>query len=113
MWDRKDIKQAREADFKSKEKQKAYKDAKNMVKPTRIKVGDKVLLSRNQTKANSPYDPDPFVVTKMHGSQIQAARGKEIKKRDAKFWKIVDTEERLDYKAIRDKLARISTKQGE
>ena len=44
----------------------------------------------------------------MHVSQIEAARVREIKKRDTKFWKILDMEERLDYQAIRDRLARRS-----
>lgn len=63
----------------SKVKQKAYKDAKNTVKPTKIRVGDKVLLPRNETKVDSPYNPDPYIVTRMHGSQVEAARAESLR----------------------------------
>ena len=69
---RPDILQARVKDKEAKSKQKGYKDAKSTVKPNNIQEGDKVLLGRKQTKLDSPYDPLPYTVTQVHGTQIVA-----------------------------------------
>ena len=66
---------------------KIYKDNKRSVKPHSIKEGDKVIRRRKSTKANSPYDPTPYKVTKVRGTQITAKRGREEKTRDAQRWK--------------------------
>ena len=83
--DREDIKRAREEHRKEKEKQKRQKDGKIYVKKHTIQVGDQVLKAREQTKNKSPYEPEPFTVVSVHGSQITAARGTEVKTRQSKI----------------------------
>ena len=100
---RPDILQARERDRKAKIKQKGYKDAKSNVRPHNIQEGDKVLLGRKQTKLTSPYDPAPYTVTQVHGTQIVARRGDQQKTRDSQYWKKVDTVPRKDFTAIRER----------
>ena len=92
--DREDIKRAREEDRKEKEKQKRQKDGKIYVKKHTIQVGDQVLKAREQTKNKSPYEPEPFTVVSVHGSQITAARGTEVKTRDSQKFKKVRLQKR-------------------
>ena len=68
-----------------------------------IQEGDKVLLGRRQTKLDSPYDPDPYTVTQVHGTQVVARRGEQQKTRDSQYWKKVNTVPRKDYTAIRER----------
>ena len=84
---REDVIQAREADIQAKTRMRAYKDNKRNVKPHSIRVGDKVMLKRQSTKADSAYNPEPYTVTDVMGTQIRAARGSEVKTRDAQLWK--------------------------
>ena len=86
---RDDIIQARQADVLAKARMKALKDSRSNVKPHSIKEGDSVILKRKSSKANSPYDPEPFDVTNVRGTQITAERGQEVKTRDAQRWKKV------------------------
>lgn len=104
--DREDIRQARHKDRESKLRQKEYKDAKSTVKAHSIQVGDQVLLDRKKTKLKSPYDPNPFIVSEVHGTQVVARRGEEQKTRDAQHWKKVESTPRLDYTDIRQRQAR-------
>ena len=103
---REDVVEARRKDKEAKDRQKRYKDAKSTVKIHDIHVGDNILLVRKQSKADSPYDPDPYKVIEVHGTQIVARRGEEIKARDAQFCKKVTTEKRVNYQEIRDRQAR-------
>ena len=73
------------------------------MKPHNIQEGDKVLLGRKQTKLDSPYDPLPYTVTQVHGTQIVARRGDQQKTRDSQYWKKVDTKQRKDFTAIRER----------
>ena len=45
------------------------------------------MLKRQSTKADSAYNPEPYTVTDVMGTQIRAARGSEVKTRDAQLWK--------------------------
>ena len=87
--DRADIKRARIKDRQAKLVQKWYKDARANVKLHTIKEGDQVLLERRSSKQTSPYRPDAFKVTEVHGTQITAKRGEEIKIRDSQKFKKV------------------------
>ena len=84
---RPDIQQARDNDKAAKLKQKKYKDAKATVRPHNITTGDTVLLERKSSKHVSPYDPEPFRVTTVHGKQITGQRGENVKVRDSQKWK--------------------------
>ena len=74
---------------KSKATQKYYKDAKSNVKPHNILIGDKVLLLQKESKTQSRYDPHPYQVTAIKGSQIAAQRDGKVRLRDAKMFKKV------------------------
>ena len=67
-----------------------YKDNKSNVRPHNIKEGDTILLERKTTKANSPYDPQPYTAEAVHGTQIVGKRGEERKVRDSQKWKRVE-----------------------
>ena len=50
-------------------------------------MGDTILLERKTTKANSPYDPQPYTAEAVHGTQIVGRRGEERKVRYSQKWK--------------------------
>ena len=81
--------QVRQRDAHAKAVQKAYKDAKANVHPHNIHVGDHVLILQRQSKTHSRYDPEPYRVTEIWGSQIKAVRGDKVRLRDAKMFKKV------------------------
>ena len=60
-------------------------------------------MRRQQTKLKSPYDPDPYTVLEVHGTQIVARRREKLRSRDAQFWKKVDTEPRRDFTALKQR----------
>ena len=91
---REDIERARKKDKEMKEIQKKHKDKKGNVRPHNIREGDWVLRERQTTKNKSPYDPEPYKVTKVKGTQITATRGKEIKTRDSKMFKKIKLREK-------------------
>ena len=76
-------------DAATKAKQKAYKDNKKTVRPHSIEVGDSVLIKRQTTKSKSCYDPEPYRVTGVNGSQITGKRGDTVRVRDAQKFKKV------------------------
>ncbi|KAF0297432.1 hypothetical protein FJT64_005133 [Amphibalanus amphitrite] len=64
-------------DARAKDVQKAYKDTPKNVRPHNIQTGDTVLLQRRSTKTASRYDPEPYEVVQMKGTQITATRARE------------------------------------
>ena len=88
----------------AKQKQKEHKDNKRYVKPHNINVGDRVLLLQKETKLNSRYDPVPYKVTVVQGTQITAVQGEKTRRRDAKHFKKIPA---------RTKETRIVPDQGE
>ena len=98
VTNRSDIVEAREKDKREKERMKKYKDANRNVKAHNIKVGDKVLLERKSTKRKSSYDPDPYEVVEVSGTQIKAKRGRSAKLRDAQKWKVYRPEKRVKFR---------------
>ena len=95
---RQDIQEAREKDNRAKEVMKEQKDKGKYVRPHNIQEGDKVLLQRKTTKHNGPYDPKAYTVTKTWGTQVQAERQGEVKKRDSQRWKKVEVKEAQTFK---------------
>ena len=71
---RDDILQAIDKSRLKKEKVKEYRDTNRNVRPNNVKQGDLVLLRRNTTKHKSMYDPEPYLVVKIEGAQIQGTR---------------------------------------
>jgi hypothetical protein len=86
---RADIIKAQVKDREEKEKMKMYKDRSRYVKAHDIKLGDLVLKERRSTKQDSPYDPKPYKVTEVIGTQIKGQRDEEEKTRDSQKWKVV------------------------
>ncbi|KAF0292806.1 uncharacterized protein FJT64_009280 [Amphibalanus amphitrite] len=70
-------------DARAKDVQKAYKDTPKNVRPHNIQTGDTVLLQRRSTKTASRYDPEPYKVVQMKGTQITATRGGSTLTRDS------------------------------
>ena len=96
-----DIRQQNE---KAKRQQKMYKDNKRNVCHHNIDLGDKVLLLQKKTKSQPQYNPTPYQVTKVRGTQITAARGDEIKTRDAQKFKKVQLQANNNYGELRNTL---------
>ena len=92
----------RPQDEEAKKKQKAAKDAKAYVKPHDIKKGDKVLLLQKQSKQNSRYDCQPYIVQEVQGTQILASRGNKIRKRDAQCFKKIYPRTSINYDKVRN-----------
>ena len=70
----------RERDGKAKQKMKTYADWKRKTLPSRIEVGDKVLLKqRKESKFFTKYDPVPYTVVEMKGTMVIIVRnGKQL-----------------------------------
>ena len=93
-----DIVQAREKDMQNKARMKKYKDAKKHVKQHEIVKGDQVIIERKPTKRKSPYDPDPYEVVEVVGTQIKAKRGRSILIRDSQKWKQVTPKKSVKFR---------------
>ena len=52
-------------------------------------MGDTVLLHQKKTTTKPPYDPDPFTVTTVQGTQIAATRRGKVVTRNVDKWKIL------------------------
>ena len=74
----------------SKTIQKYHKDQKANVRAHDIKVGDTVLLLQTPTKQRPWYDPSPYHVTQVAGTQVTATRedGKNITRDSQRFKKV-------------------------
>lgn len=87
--------QVRERDKLKKAQMKLYADKKRQAVPHNLQEGDHVLLKRPQRLTHqSPYDPDPYIVTRVQGTAITASRGgKRIIRNSSFFKKIEKTQE--------------------
>ena len=74
----------------SRLKQKEYVDRKKGTKEKKLKPGDKILLQRKKTTTKSPWDPVPYEVEQIKGSEITARRGEEVKRRAKNNVKLVN-----------------------
>ena len=52
-------------------------------------IGERVLIKQEKTKTKPPWNPDPYTIVKVKGSQITATRGKEKKVRNLKKFKLL------------------------
>lgn len=80
---------------KMKTKQKVYADKHRRAKTKEIHPGDKVLIKQNKATLKPPYDPTPYEVTQVKGTQIIARRGKGERTRNVDKVKLV--RKRPDY----------------
>ena len=74
-------KEVREKHRKEKEKQKAYADEKRRAQIKAVKPGDQVMVQQRKTTTKTPWDPRPYTVTQVKGSQVEVKRGEEVKRR--------------------------------
>lgn len=83
----------RDKDNTSKGKMKEYSDRKVYVKPSHLSEGDKVLVRRDPSnkKSSTPYDPDPYVVSKRKGTMVTAKRDDKQVTRNSSFFKKIDS----------------------
>ena len=69
-------------DTTEKQTMKVYADSRRNTKPRHFRVGDPVLVKQKKSnKLSTPFDPKPYVITKVKGSIIIAKRisdGKNI-----------------------------------
>ena len=64
-----------------KVKQKTYADEKRKAKVKVVKPGDQIMIQQKKSTIKTPWDPKPFTVTQVKGSQVEVQRGEEIKRR--------------------------------
>ena len=71
-------------DAKAKEKMKQYSDNKHKATHSSLRVGDKVYLKLPQTlgKASSVYDPEPYAITSIKGTQAIVVRNNQQLRRN-------------------------------
>ena len=55
-------------------KQKSYHDAKKRVKDKEMKPGDLIMIQQRKTTTKPPWDPSPYTITEVKGSQVKAER---------------------------------------
>ena len=78
----------RQHDTKAKAKMKSYADARIHAKPSTLGVGDAVLVKNSSiSKSQTPYQPEPLVVTQKKGSMITASRDGATVTRNSSFFK--------------------------
>ena len=88
--------EARKQNRKINQERKIRYDGKHRTKKTDIQVGDRVLVKQDKTTTRPPFDPDPYSVTEVKGTQITAERDGQVKKRNqAKMKKLERRPERL------------------
>ena len=85
-------------DYRQKEKQKVYADAKRHVEPSTLKVGDKVLIKRNSLcKSDTKFAATPATVSDRHSSMVTATSSgedaKSVTRNVSQFVKISEVNE--------------------
>ncbi len=98
-------------DFKAKERMKAKSDHKFKATNSSLSVGDRVYLrNANQAgKSATVYDPNPYTVQRIAGTQAVIARDRQILRRNLSMLKRV-IEERSDVPVMLAAATRRSTK---
>ena len=76
---RHDLQEAKIADIQAKEKMKKDNDRNRNVRVHNVVQGDLSLLKHKRTKHKSCYNPDPYLVVQVMGSQIESLRGGQSK----------------------------------
>ena len=76
-------------DRAAKAKHKEYGDKHRRAKHTEVGVGDRVLIKQNKTTTRPPWDPAPYVVTEVRGTQVTARRGSKQRIRNIEKWKVL------------------------
>ena len=100
----KEHEEARENEKVEKGKQKANADQRRKAKDREVREGDEVLLKRKKTTLKSPWDPEPFKVKEIKGTQVIGEREGEEKTRNVLKWKLLkERPEELKRKKVEEK----------
>ena len=79
----------KQKDAEAKRKQKKYADKHRRAKDKKVQVGDKVLLKQDKTTIHPPFDPEPFEVTTVQGTKVEAERNGKKRTRNLGKWKLL------------------------
>ena len=82
-------KEAKATNNHNSEKRKERYDKKRRVKEVKMVPGDRVLIKQRKTTVKPPYDPKPYTVVTVQGTQVTARRGAQEKRRNKMKMKIV------------------------
>ena len=69
--------------------QKLYADKRHRSKSKKIQPGDKILIKQHKSTTKPAFNPNPYVVTNVKGSQIKAIRDDTIHIRDKSHVKLL------------------------
>ena len=91
------VQEAREKDQQERLKRKEMRDRKKTAQERAVKPGDKVLVAQRKTTTKPPFDPNPYTITEVKGTQVTVEReGKKSRKRNmAKVKMLQERPERL------------------
>ena len=81
--------EAKEKDKVTRLKRKEVYDKKNRTQEQEIKPGDMVLVKQQKTSTKPPFDPKPYQVKEVKGTQITVIRGKQQKVRSKEKVKLL------------------------
>ena len=81
--------EAKEKDKVTRLQRKEVYDKKNRTREQEIKPGDRVLVKQQKTSTKPPFDPKPYQVKEVKGTQITVIRGKQQKVRSKEKVKLL------------------------
>ena len=81
--------EARQRDAETRAHRKQVFDKKHKVREQIIQPGDQVLIKQQKTTVKPPFDPTPYDVTEVKGSQVTARRGDKMRIRNMAKVKLI------------------------
>ena len=81
---------ARDNDNATKERMEREYNARMSARPSKLVIGSRVLLNNSLTrKPDTHWNPTPYVVTHINGTQVTAARPDHVCTRNSSFFKLL------------------------
>ena len=77
-----EVEEARIKDQQTRLDRKKNLDLRKTARIKDVAIGDKVLVSQRKSTTKPPYDPRPFEVTEIKGTQVTAERGNKKRVRN-------------------------------
>ena len=68
------VQEARETDQQEKLKRNEMRDKRKTAQERMVKVGNKVLVAQRKTTTKPPFDPNPYTITEVKGTQVTVER---------------------------------------
>ena len=75
------VQEAREKDQQERLMRKEVRD-KRTAQERMVKSGDKVLVAQRKTTTKPPFNPNPYTITEVKGTQVTVERQGKMKKRN-------------------------------